>query len=119
MASLVSTSLSHNLSGDDVIFTVNARIRFQQHERDALWYLRMTFMEEDMVFDDKLHSVNRPFFASSTEVDVSFSVAVTRKKVNTEWGKEEVYAALEVVPLRESTQFVIGKARTNITKVSV
>jgi len=50
MASFVSASLSHNLSGDDVIFTVNARIRFQQHKRDALRYLRMTFMEEDMVF---------------------------------------------------------------------
>ncbi len=119
MASFVSAILTHHLSGDDVIFTVNARIRFEHFERDTQWYLRMKFMEEDTFFDDKLSAINRTFSANSTEVDVSFSERITKKKVNTEWGKEEVYAELEVVPLREESRFVVGKARTNTTKVSV
>jgi len=119
MAEFLSASLSHSISDDDVLFRVDARIRFQPHELNTHWFLSMTFKEDDTFSDDRLRSVNRTFFASGQEMDVSFREVIRKRKVDTEWGKEEVFADLEVVPLEVPPPFRRDTARTNTTNVSV
>jgi hypothetical protein len=119
MAQFLSASLAHSLSGSNVLFRVDARIRFQAHELNTWWFFSMTFKEEDTFFDDKLRSVNRSFLAASLEQDISFSESIPKSTVDTEWGKEEVYADLQVVPLQAPPPFLIDSARTNVTTVGV
>jgi hypothetical protein len=119
MAAFQSASLSHALSGSNVLFRVDARIRFQPHELNTAWFLSMTFKEEDTFSDDRLRSVNRTFQATQLEQNVSFSESIPKSTVNTEWGNEEVYAELQVVPLQAPPPFGIDAATTNVTTVKV
>jgi hypothetical protein len=119
MAAFLSASLTHSTSGSNVQFRVDARIKFQSHELNTWWFLSMTFKEEDTFRDDKLRSVNRSFLASRAEQDVSFSESIAKSTVDTEWGSEEVYADLQVVPLEAPPAFEIDTAKTNKTNVDV
>lgn len=119
MAAFLSASLSHSTSGSNVLFRVDARVRFQPHELNSWWFMSMSFKEEDTFRDDKLRSVNRSFLAAALEQNVSFSESIAKSTVDTEWGEEEVYADLQVVPLQAPPPFVIDSARTNKTIVDV
>lgn len=119
MAEFVTASLSHSLSDDRVLFRVDARIRFQPHELNTAWFLSMQFMEEDTVFNDDLGTHRQTFQASAIEVDVSFGISKSKRRIDTELGKEEVFAKLEVVPLQAPPPFIIDTATTNTIQVNV
>ncbi len=119
MASFESANLSHELSGGFVVFKVDAKIRFEPHELGHQWLFQIELMEEDVVSDDKLYVKRHYFVPSEGEVDFSISEEVAKHKVDTEWGKEEVYANLQAIPLKNPPGFVAGQTRTNTTIVDV
>jgi hypothetical protein len=119
MATFLSASLSHSLTSDRVLLRVDARVRFQPHELNTMWFLEMQFMEEDTVFDDNLGTHRGNFLTSAAEVDVSFSISKAKSTVNTEWGNEEVFANLIVVPLQAPPPFALDQATTNGITVKV
>jgi hypothetical protein len=119
MAAFLSASLSHSLTQDRVLFRVDARIRFQPHELNTTWFLEMQFMEEDTVFDDDLGTHRGNFSASATEVDVSFSISKSKSRIDTEVGREEVFAKLTLVPLQAPPPFAMDVATTNTVSVNV
>ncbi len=133
MASFVSASLGHELSGNFVVFKLDATLRFEPKEVGHRWLFQIEFMEQDPVSDDRLSplrpaeafgqpdaAVKRHYFIpSKEEVELSFTEEFPKQQVDTEWGKEEVYANLQVLPLEAPPGFVAGKTRTNTTKVDV
>jgi hypothetical protein len=133
MASFVSANLSHELSGSFVVFTLEAKLRFEPKEVGHKWLLQIEFMEEDTVADDKLstmpkaeafgkadaHLKRHYIIPSKEEIDLSFKEEFPAHLVDTEWGKEEVYANIQVLPLEAPPGFVSAKTRTNITDVDV
>jgi hypothetical protein len=119
MADFQSSSLSHSISGNYVLFRVDARIKFQPHELNTHWFLDMRFVEDDRFADDKLGSSSRTFLASSLTQDVSFDIRIKKSKVDTEWGNEEVFARVEVKPLEAPLPFRMDTAKTNTVSVDV
>lgn len=133
MASFVSANLSHELTEHFVKFTLTTVIRFEPKEVGHRWLLQYQFMEEDPMADDKLaqlrpaESVGDPspglkrhyIIPSKEEVELTYSEEFSAHLVDTEIGKEEVYAKVEVLPLEAPPGFVAGKTRTNITVVDV
>ncbi|HSG82077.1 MAG TPA: hypothetical protein VLC48_07500 [Gemmatimonadota bacterium] len=133
MASFVSANLSHELSGQFVTFTLSTVIRFEPKEVGHRWLLQYQFMEEDAVSDDKLSQL-RPAEAvgdpnpgvkrhyiipSKEEIELSYEEEFSKHLVDTEIGKEEVYAKVDILPLEAPQGFVAGSTRTNITVVDV
>lgn len=133
MASFVSANLSHELSEHFVTFKLDAVIRFAPQEVGHRWLLQYQFMEEDPMSDDKLSQL-RPaqqvgdpspgikrhyIIPSKEEVEISYTEEFSKHLVDTEIGKEEVYATVELLPLEAPEGFVAGKTRTNITIVDV
>jgi len=120
MAQFQSVALSHSTTDKNVLFKVDAGIQFQTHELNTRWFLDIDFKESDRVSkDDMIESSARTFTADELSKNVSFSFAIPKSKVNTEPGKEEVYAVVDVIPLEEPPQFVRDTATTNQTSVNV
>lgn len=133
MASFVSATLAHELSGNFVVFKLDAKLRFEAKEVGHRWLFQIKFMEEDPMSDDQLsplrasesfgdpsaHIKRHYFIPSKQEIELSFTEEFAKQQVDTEWGKEEVYASLEVLPLEAPAGFVPAKTRTNITNVDV
>lgn len=133
MASFVSANLSHEVSGGTVVFKLDAKLRFEPKEVGHRWLFQIEFMEHDIVSDDKLsplrpaESFGQPdanlkrhyFVPSKDEIELSLTEEFAKHRVDTEWGKEEIYANLQVIPLEAPPGFVAGKTRTNTTVVDV
>jgi hypothetical protein len=133
MASFVSANLGHDLTGKLVTFTVGAKLRFESKEVGHKWLFQIEFMEEDPLSDDKLsplpkaeqfgqadsHAIRHYFIPSKEEIELSFTEEFPAHLVNTEWGKEEVYAKVQASPLGRPAGFVAAQTRTNVTKVDV
>ena len=133
MASFVSTNLTHEISGNFVLFTLDAKLRFEEKEVGHRWLFQIEFREHDPVSDDALSDMPKAeafgkadankkrhyFIPSKTEVDLSFKEEFPAHLVNTEWGKEEVYARLKVLPLEAPPGFVAAETDTDITEVDV
>ncbi len=133
MASFVSANLDHELKGGFVVFKVDAKLRFESNEVGHRWLFQIEFMEADPVKDDKLsampkaeafgkadaHLKRHYFVPSSEEADLSFEEEFPSHLIDTEWGKEEVYANLQILPLEAPPGFVPAKTRTNVTHVDV
>jgi hypothetical protein len=133
MANFVSASLSHEISGSFVVFTLDAKLRFEPKEVGHRWLFQIEFREQDPLKDDVLstmpkaeafgktdsHLKRHYFIPSKEEVDLSFKEEFPAHLVDTEVGKEEVYANVEVLPLEAPPGFVPAKSRTNITEVDV
>lgn len=122
MAELLAATVSHGLSGNNVLFTVNATIRFQPHELGTHWGFFMTFMEEDGWGnpDDRLRNAFGRTIVSDTLVkNVSFNESLSKSTVDTEWGDEEVYVRISVDPLEAPPPFISASGRTNKTVVGV
>ena len=113
MASFVSATLGHELTGNFVTFKVDAKLRFEPKEVGEKWLFQIEFWEEDPLSDDplsrypKAERFGKPdayasrhwFIPSKEEIELSFTEEFPAHLVDTEWGKEEVYANLEVLPL--------------------
>jgi hypothetical protein len=133
MANFVSANLGHEISGNFVNFKLEAKLRFEAKEVGHRWLFQIRFMEEDTLSDDKLsplrpseafgdpssHVKRHYFVPSKSEVELSFTEEFPKHLVDTEWGKEEVYASIEVLPLEAPPGFVPAKTRTNMIKVDV
>ncbi len=133
MASFVSANLSHELTGSFVVFKLDAKLRFETAEVGHRWLFQIEFMEADPMKDDKLsampkseafgkadaHLKRHYFVPSKEEIELSFEEEFPAHLVDTELGKEEVYANLQVLPLEAPPGFVPAKTRTNITDVDV
>lgn len=133
MASFVSANLGHEVSGNFVVFKLDAKLRFEPNEVGHRWLFQIEFMEEDPLSDDVLSPIppseqfgqpdaskKRHYFIPSTpEVELSFKEEFPKHLVDTEWGKEEVYAKLQAIPVGRPEGFVAGQTRTNTTKVDV
>lgn len=133
MASFVSASLSHEMAGSFVKFTIDAKLRFESKEVGHRWLFQIEFMEEDPVKDDKLSSMPKAeafgkadahvkrhyFIPSKEEVELTFEEEFPAHLVDTEPGKEEVYANVQALPLEAPPGFVPAKTRTNTTIVDV
>ncbi|UCC48088.1 MAG: hypothetical protein JSV41_11500 [Gemmatimonadota bacterium] len=133
MASFVSANLNHEISGNFVVFQLDAKLRFEPKEVGHRWLFQIEFMEQDPVKDDKLsampkaeafgkadaHIKRHYFVPSQEEIELSFKEEFATHLVDTEWGKEEIYASVQALPLEAPPGFVAAKARTNVTKVDV
>ncbi len=133
MASFVSAILGHDLSGNFVVFKLDTKVRFEPKEVGHRWLFQVEFKEADPLADDTLapvspaeafgqpdaHIKRHYFVPSKEEIELSFEEEFPKHLVDTEWGKEEVYASLQVLPLEAPPGFVPAKTRTNITKVDV
>jgi len=133
MASFMSANLGHELKGNFVTFKLDAKLRFEPKEVGHRWLFQIEFMEEDPVSDDKLSPIRKSeafgqadahikrhyFIPSKEEVELSFVEEFPAHLVDTEWGKEEVYAKVQALPLEAPPGFVAAKTRTNITNVDV
>jgi len=133
MASFMSASLDHDLKGGFVTFKLDAKLRFEAKEVGHRWLFQIEFMEEDPVSDDKLapvpaseafgqpgaHIKRHYFIPSKEEIELSFTEEFPAHLVDTEWGKEEVYAKVQALPLEAPPGFVAAKTRTNVTHVDV
>jgi hypothetical protein len=133
MASFISANLDHELSGEFVIFKLEAKIRFEEKEVGHRWLFQYEFMEEDTVSDDRLSQltpaetfgqpdayVKRHYIIpSKAEVELSYTEEFPKHLVDTEIGKEEVYVNVQILPLEAPPGFVPGKTRTNVTQVDV
>lgn len=133
MASFVSANLSHELTGARVTFTLDTKIRFEDHEVGHRWLLQYEFKEEDPLADDTIsklrpaeafgkadaHLHRHYFVPSKEEIELSFTEEIPAHQVDTEPGKEEVYVNVQVLPLEAPEGFVPAKARTNVTVVDV
>ncbi len=119
MASFVSANLSHAIEGGFVQFQIDAKVRFEQEEVGHRWLFQIDFFEEDPVADDELYRNRHYIVPSKDEVELSFSEEIATHKVDTEWGKEEVYAELQIIPMEAPPGFVAGRTRTNTTIVDV
>ncbi len=131
MASFVSANLSHELSGKFVTFTVDAKVHFEEQEVGHRWLFQIELMEEDPLADDKVAMAREHIFAkgdaikrhyivpSKQDIEVSFTEEVAQHLVDTEIGKEEIYANLHIIPTEAPEGFVASKTRTNTTIVDV
>jgi hypothetical protein len=133
MASFVSANLNHGISGNFVVFRLDAKLRFEPKEVGHRWLFQIEFMEQDPVKDDKLsampkaeafgkadaHIKRHYFVPSQEEIELSFKEEFPTHLIDTEWGKEEIYASVQALPLEAPPGFVAAKARTNVTKVDV
>jgi hypothetical protein len=133
MASFISANLDHELTGGFVVFKLEAKLRFAPDEVGHRWLFQIEFMEQDPVSDDRLSPVAKAeqfgqpdaaikrhyIIPSKEEIDISFKEEFPAHLVDTEWGKEEVYAKVQALPLEAPPGFVSAQARTNVTKVDV
>jgi hypothetical protein len=133
MASFVSSNLSHEVTGGFVVFTLDAKLRFEAKEIGHRWLFQIEFKEQDPLKDDALsampkaeafgkadaHVKRHYFIPSKEEIELSFKEEFPTHLINTEWGKEEIYADVQARPLEAPPGFVPAQARTNITHVDV
>lgn len=119
MASFINADLSHELTEKRVIFTVSAKVRFQEQEQGHNWMFEVVLWEEDPVYDDHLITKRDYFVPKSDEVELSQVVDMGQAQIDTEPGKEEVYAKLRVAPLDAPPNMAAAEARTNTLSVDV
>ena len=133
MSSFESVKLDHELLDKFVMFKVGMKLHFQPKEVGHPWLLQIEFWEQDVLKDDRLFPVPasvrtgevhagqwRHYIEPSTEeVDLSYDAEFPEHLVNTEPGKEEVYAVLKLRPVEPPPDFLAAETRTNITHVDV
>ncbi len=133
MASFVTANLDHEVKGGFVVFKLGAKLRFEPNEVNHKWLFQIEFMEADPVKDDPVkrhpdsvgfgeadsHIIRHYFVPSKEEIELDYEEEFPKQQVDTELGKEEIYANLQVLPLQAPPGFVPAKTRTNITHVDV
>jgi hypothetical protein len=132
MASIVSASLDHELKEKFVLFKLRTTLNFEPKEVGHRWLVQIEFKEKDPMKDDQLFLVPESVRAfevdagklrdyiepSKQEIELSYDVEFPAHLVDTEPGKEEVYAIVELKPVGES-ESAPAKTQTNITQVDV
>lgn len=119
MASFVNTGLSYERSEKRILFTVEAKVRFEEQELGHNWMFEIILMEQDPVKDDHLLTKRHYFVPENAEEEISYVEDMGWAQVDTEPGKEEVYAKLRVAPLDAPANMTAADARTTVISVDV
>ncbi len=133
MATFISTNLDHEIKGKFVEFQLGIKAHLEPKEVNHRWLLQIEFWEKDPLKDDRLIPVPRSVAfgevdagkwriyidPSKPDIDRSYKVEFPEQHVNTEPGKEEVYAIVQLKPLEAPPGLVPAKSITNITHVKV
>ena len=120
MVKFLSQKLSSAIQGPYVMFTVDVELQFEPNERGKDWRIELILMEYDrFTRDDVLRTKNlsRTFKSSRETISFQFDAPIHRFDVNTEPGKEEVYAKLTLVSLDGSIPAL--EVKTNRIKIAV
>jgi hypothetical protein len=133
MASFASAKLDHELLDKFVTFKVGMKLNFDPNEIGHPWLVQIEFWEQDPFKDDRLWPLPKGVRVgeihegqwrhyiepSSQEIDLDYEAEFPEHHVNTEPGKEEVYAVIKLRPVDPPPDFLSAETRTNITKVNV
>lgn len=124
MAQINSATLSYSQQGSNVIFSIDMDIRFETRELNKEWFIKGHLSESDILSRDDLilsigDSSDDHFNPDTSNFSLSFTKVVNESTVDTEWGKETVYAFLEVLPLESPEPFHSDWITTNQVKVPV
>ena len=133
MASFESAQLDHEVKDKFVLFKLGMKLRFEPEEVGNRWLLQIEFREHDPMKDDQLFivpeavrfgevdagKIRKYIVPSKEEAEISEEIEFPAHLVDTEMGKEEVYAIVELKPVGEGSTFKPAQTRTNITEVDV
>ena len=120
MAKIKSVDLSAAIKHKEVIFNFKLDMKFETRELNSHWIVKVDIIERDNLPDDKIVSKFSPHFMPTTrEFSYNFQVPVAKTKVNTEPGKEEVYAWLTLGALESPQPYKEDTIKTNEIKVDV
>ena len=119
MATIREARLSHEERHPRVLFTVDATIEFEEQELGHEWLFEVTLMEDDPLQDDRLKRERYYLESDAAEMSLSRKIDMGWARVDTEPGKEEVYADLFLAPLKAPPEMTDDRARTNAVIVDV
>ena len=119
MATIRSATLESSKSSRSVLFQASVDMRFESRELNSQWELRMNLLEDDNIKDDKLGRETRvQFRPSQVSTRLPISKRLSKSTVDTEWGDEEVYGRITLVPLESPRPFATASANTGIEVVN-
>lgn len=119
MAIIRSATLESSKLRSSVRFQANIDMQFESRELNSEWELKMRLYEDDTFRDDDLRSeATRRFRPSSTSTSLQLERSVSKSRVDTEFGDEEVYAKISLVPLESPKPFASDSANTGIEVVN-
>ena len=119
MATIREARLAHEERHPRVLFTVSATVEFEEQELGHDWLLQVTLMEDDPVGDDRLKRERYYFEADETTKELTRQIDMGWAQVDTEPGKEEVYADLHLAPLKAPPEMSDDRAKSNTVIVDV
>lgn len=119
MATIHDARLSHEERHPRVLFTVNATVEFEESELGHDWLFQVTLVEDDPVGSDRLKRELQYFEPGETEMELTRKIDMGWAQVDTELGKEEVYADLRLAPLKAPPDMTDDRAKTNTVTVDV
>lgn len=119
MATILEATLTHEERHPRVLFTVNATVSFEEQELDHEWLFEVALMEDDPLSDDRLKRERYYFTADDREMELTRQVDMGWARVDTEPGKEEVYADLRLAPMGGPPDMTEDRSRTNTVIVDV
>ena len=119
MATNREAKLTHEERHPRVLFTVDATVSFEEGEMDHEWLFEVTIMEDDPVRDDRLKRERYYFTPNQRETELVRQVDMGWAQVDTEPGREEVYADLWLAPIGGPPNTSEDRKRTNTVSVDV
>ncbi|MFW6193575.1 MAG: hypothetical protein ACOC83_08815 [Gemmatimonadota bacterium] len=119
MATIHEAKLTHEERHPRVLFTVKATVEFEEQELNHDWLFEITLAEHDVVGDDRLKRERYYFAPDETEMDLTRQIDMGWAQVDTEPGKEEVYAEVFLAPLDAPPNMTSDRTRSNMVNVDV
>lgn len=119
MATIHEANLTHEERLPRVLFTVKATVEFEEQELNHDWLFQITLNEHDVVGDDRLKRERYYFSPDERKMELTRQVNMGWAQVDTEPGKEEVYAELFLAPLDAPSNMTEDRAQTNTVSVDV
>ena len=102
MAKIIHGDLSHEKpEGKFIDFIINIKIQFEEYEKEIDWCLQMKFFERTWWRKKLFHETKKTLHASELKLIERFEEKIEKKKVDLEWGDEEVFVVLNLEPLQE------------------
>ena len=120
MAKFLTNTLSHIIQGPFVMFIIRVKIQFDAAEIGKQWRIEIIISEKDfLTSDDTFQNENwgRTITANKETVEIELNVPINKRDLNTEFGKEEVYATLKLV--HPETSLIAAQTKTNPVKISI
>lgn len=119
MATIQEARLTHEERHPRVLFTVGATVEFEEQELGHEWLFEVTLMEDDPLSDDRLKRERYYFESDESVMELTRQIDMGWAQVDTEPGKEEVYADLFLAPLKAPPDMEDDRATTNTVIVDV